>query len=527
MPLEQNVYEYAEANGLFSCTTLLVAVSGGADSMCLLDICYHLFHVGPRIADSGNGAAESSFPRVCVAHINHRIRHTDADKDEELVHRFCLEKNIPFFSKTVDVPELAARSGRGLEETGRDVRQTFFKEISEQLEEAGDGPVFTAIAHHREDAAETFLLNLFRGTGPDGLSGMSPKSGRIVRPLLFASKSEILNYLTQHNVRFAEDATNADNTYMRNYFRNEIFPRLETACKKDPVQPVLMAAEIIRRDKEYFDAVVEEIFKNSQVKREKAIGLPCGLLRKEPSSISSRLIRKLFILTFGEAKNLSEVHHAAVMRMVCSMSGGASISLPDRRIAYVVHDTLFFSTNSMSKQIPVFGGDLLAEDMRVLTCPSKEEVRISFDPDGYLVRTRIPNSSWYLETIVVENPAQVVYNNQAWYCAATDLEGAVIRTRRQGDRILRAGNSGSKLFRRYLTDRKIPLPVRDLVLLAARGSDVLWVPGLIHAVGFTDAISHERYVFSRRFEETALQSSSILIRVSLVQGHIEREDRSN
>jgi tRNA(Ile)-lysidine synthase len=470
--------------------------------------------------------ARRQFPRVCAVHINHKIRQTDADNDEQLVRRYCEQRGIPFFSKTVDVPGLAIKSGRGLEETGRDVRRAYFQEVSGQFVAAGDSPVFTAVAHHREDAAETFMMNLFRGTGPDGLSGMPPKSGNLVRPLLFASKSEIMHYLTQNKVPFAEDVTNSDNTYLRNYFRNEIFPRLGTACRKDPVQPILVAAEIFRRDKEYFDQVVGYFFDKYQVIRGSKIGLPCGVFRKEPLSISSRLIRYLFVQTFGDAKNLSEAHCTAILQLVSSMSGGGSISLPGNRNAFINDDTLFFSENLQPNLIPFFGRDLLSENMRLMDCPGDEEIRISFDPEGGLLRTVIPNSSLLLETIVVENPDQVVYNGQAWYCTAKELDGAVIRTRREGDRISPAGSSGSKLFRRYLTDRKVPLPVRDHILIAARESNVLWVPGLVHAVGFTDTVSHERYIFSRGHEDKDQQSPSVLVRVSLIQGRIEREERS-
>ena len=517
MSLKNEVSKYAKDNDLFSCKTLLVAVSGGADSMCLLDICNSLYQESARNQKTDGIADQDSFPLVCAVHINHMIREGEANQDEELVRSYCEEKKIRLFVRTIDVPLLAKKTKRGIEETGRDVRQSNFQDICEQLEASGEGPVYTAVAHHREDVAETFMMNVFRGTGPDGLSGMTAKSGRIIRPLLFASKKDIRLYLLENNIIANEDSTNADSSYKRNFFRNEIFPRIESAYQKDPVQPVLAVTELLRRDKLYFDTIIEKWFEMNQIKMQRAIGLPCDLLRKEPDAISYRLIRRLFTITFGESKNFSTAHHRAVMRMVHSPTGGSSVSLPDRRLAFVIDNVLFFSKNRRTPNHPLFGQDLLSDGMKTLTSPSEEEIRICFDKNGDVVRTLIPNSSYLLETIVVENPSHVVYNGQAWYCLATDLAGAVIRTRRQGDTISRAGGGGSKLLRRYLTDQKIPLPVRDLLLFVAKGKDVLWIPGIAHATGFTDEISQERYNLTREYEElNDLTEPSILVRVSLI-----------
>jgi len=492
MSLLLDCRKFCIQHALLSCQAVIVGVSGGADSMCLLDILYSLSSWAVS-DESGRQEDFQPFPRLAAAHINHGLRGEDADHDEDLVRKYCLERGIPFFSKNVDITSVAKERRISLEQAGRDERYAFFEETSRKFRE-GSGHVFTAVAHHREDQAETILMNLFRGTGPDGLCGMKPRNQNIIRPLLFASKDEILSYLKKKDILFAEDMTNFDNDYTRNCWRNQILPLIADVSRKDPVQPLLAFSELAGTDKEYFDDKVFRIFeKNAYRGGSGAYGIPCEVFRKEHRAISSRLVRFLYGMRFASVTDLTNAHVAAVLSLAAENSNGRSISLAHGKAAYLAEGMLFIDELSDIEH-PVAhiwnvknGRILLSED------ETTGEALLAFDDivPGRVVA--ISKTSFDVEIILVENQEQVVYNSRTWYCPSVVLRGAVIRTKKQGDWFSRAGSNCGKPLRRFLTDRKIPSFVRDRMILTASESQVLWIPGVSFSAGFVDEASERRF----------------------------------
>ena len=183
---------------------MLVAVSGGRDSVCLL----HYLAAMPR-----------DFT-VAAAHLDHGQRPT-AGRDVAFVEELCRSLDVPLTVERADVPALARERGVGLEEAGRMARYDFFRRTADRL-----GAQRIATAHHAADQAETVVLNLVRGTGMQGLAGIPPVRGRIVRPLLETSREDIETYLEVHRLSHVEDETNRDTALRRNLLRREVMPRL-------------------------------------------------------------------------------------------------------------------------------------------------------------------------------------------------------------------------------------------------------------------------------------------------------------
>jgi len=473
--------------GLLSCKAVIAGVSGGADSMCLLDI---LFSLSEKSKEED---PRRPFPELIAAHINHGLRGEAADHDEDLVRKYCQDRNIPFYVKRVDIASFAKDNRISIEQAGRSVRYAFFEETARKCF-PGTDDVFTAVAHHREDQAETILMNLFRGTGPDGLCGMKPRSSNIIRPILFASKEDILSYVESKKILFASDQTNFDNTYTRNRWRNQILPLIADVSHKDPILPLLAFSELAGADKEYFDEKVFEIYgKNAYRGGSGAFGIPCEVIRREHRAIASRLIRFLYAGRFSSGADLTAAHVSAILSLAAEGSGGHRISLAHHRIAYIAEGVLFFDEPS----------DLVREDAhswnmkagRILLCREELEGEPLLVFDDVVPNQVVSISKTYfdVEVILVENPEQVVYNSRTWYCPAKALGGAVLRTRRQGDWFSRADSTGGKPLRRFLTDRKIPGFVRDRMLLVAHESQVLWIPGIAYAEGFVDEASGRKY----------------------------------
>ncbi len=183
---------------------ILVAVSGGIDSMVMT----HLFLETPY--DIG------------IAHCNFSLRGRESDKDEEFVNSYATDHNIPFFSTRFDTKTYARNNGQSIQMAARELRYSWFEEIRKN-----NGFSCVAVAHNMNDNIETLIINLVRGTGLNGLTGMKPKNNNIIRPLLFATRNEIISYSKKHQIVYREDKSNADTKYTRNKIRHRIIPVLK------------------------------------------------------------------------------------------------------------------------------------------------------------------------------------------------------------------------------------------------------------------------------------------------------------
>ena len=278
---------------------LLCAVSGGRDSVCLL---HYLASI----------AAERGFT-VAAGHLNHRMR-PEAQRDEDFVRELCRTMNVPFYTEAAPVYETAARWGLGVEETGRKLRYDFLFRTAEQI-----GAARIATAHHAQDQAETVLLNLLRGTGPEGLGGIPPVRGRIVRPLLQTSRTEIEDYLEAHHLSHVEDSTNEDTHYARNRLRRELWPALET------INPALeraigRTAEILRRENGYLDTLAAEYLPPSGTAVETTV------LLAAPEPLRPRMARLLLERLPTGKKDVGAVHIDAMLALA---ERGGTLDLPD------------------------------------------------------------------------------------------------------------------------------------------------------------------------------------------------------
>ncbi len=200
--LLENFLKNIKDNDLFTAKDrLLLAVSGGVDSVVLCELCKHAGY------------------DFIIAHCNFQLRGADSDRDEQFVLNLAANYGVEFYSKTFDTKSIAAQQKRSIEETARDLRYEWFHEL---LAEHKLSCIVTA--HHADDNIETMAMKFFRGTGIKGLRGMLPKNGKIVRPLLFARKKQLEDHARANQMGFVTDSTNLEDTYTRNFFRNRLIP---------------------------------------------------------------------------------------------------------------------------------------------------------------------------------------------------------------------------------------------------------------------------------------------------------------
>lgn len=279
----------------------LVAVSGGRDSMALLH-----FLRGAGYAD------------LVVCHVNHQLR-VESDEDEEFVTSECGEN--PFVVRRVGVREFAKAEGLSIETAARELR---YRAFSEMAGETGCGRIF--LGHHADDQVETILINLFRGTGARGLAGMECESERdgltLLRPLLDIPREEIDRYVSENEIAFREDATNAEAFALRNRVRNQLIPTIKEVFERDVRDAVLRAAELARKDADWANVLLSEL-------PEKEGGLSVQALRDMHAAHRDRLL--LLWLRENGVPDCGAREVAATVGVLLSDDKPAKANLPDDR----------------------------------------------------------------------------------------------------------------------------------------------------------------------------------------------------
>lgn len=477
--LIRQVETYIEKHRLLPCARLVVGVSGGADSMALLSVLHTL---------SSEKHWSTDF---LVVHVHHGIRGLDADKDEELVRAFCLVNSIPLKVVRLDIPKLSEESGRSLETEGRIRRYEAFEAALAEMPGEDDGCI--AVAHHMEDHAESVAMHIFRGCGMEGLVGMRPKNGHIIRPFLDLHKADILKYCEEERIPYREDRTNADSAYTRNFWRNEVFPLIDRGVQISPVEALCGMSRRISEENEYLDQLAKE-----ELDAIRETATPGSISREgfvsAPAALRRRMLRILANETFGDVVDLTEAHWDALLTLFTKENGAGQIDLPGNRLGIRDKNTLRFGMKG-SAFAEENGGTVEGVGFVASESDKMTEIPLASLPLGEMVN--FSQSFVKMRLLSIEKEAEVVYNSSTWFLPESILSRGVIRTRREGDICCRAGTGVTKELRRFMNEVAIPPRFRDRVLLVMDGQKTLWMPGFLHGEGFTDPASREKYEAAR------------------------------
>ena len=281
---------------------VLVAVSGGMDSMCLLHF----------LAAQGVS--------VAAAHFNHQLRGVEADADERFVRDWCAQNGIAFYAGRANVALLAEENGWTVEEAGRRARYDFLKRTAEQY-----GFDRIATAHHAQDNAETLLFNLLRGAGPGGLGGIAPMRGKLIRPMLCVTRKEIEQYAKKHAVPYRTDSTNADLSYTRNYLRSEVLPLLQNV-NAAAAEHLSNTALLMRDEDAYLNALAREHLRKMQ-QADDAVSLPCASVQNAPPPLRARMMRLMLDALRVGKKDFTAAHIDDLVALSLG-TGSAQLDLP-------------------------------------------------------------------------------------------------------------------------------------------------------------------------------------------------------
>jgi tRNA(Ile)-lysidine synthase len=291
---------------------VLIAVSGGPDSVALLRVMVIL-------------SSEYEL-RLTTAHLNHGLRGAEAQREEGFVKELCAGLGIACLCKTVDIGMLQKGRGMSLEQIGREERYRF---LDEAAETCGAGKIATG--HHRDDQAETVLMNLLRGCGPEGLKGILPmREGRIIRPLLHVGRAEILVFLNREGLQYMTDSSNLNPLFLRNRIRHEFIPELAQKYNPGIVEALSHTAEIIRKEDDYLRVVVRQILSQwGVVPGAGEIRLPLPTLLNLHEALQVRVIKSLLEAAATPGYGIAYRHVEAVQAFARKpRSRRASLDLP-------------------------------------------------------------------------------------------------------------------------------------------------------------------------------------------------------
>jgi len=302
---------------------IVVAVSGGPDSMALLNSLYELKNL-------------IDFEMV-VCHVNHGLRE-NAKIDEEYVLDYCNKLNIKCFVLHADVRKEAEERKRGLEETGRIIRYEFFDKIQNQTNSNK-----IAIAHNSNDNVETIIMNVIRGSGLNGLKGIEAINGKYIRPLIETSRDEIEKYCKEKNLNPRHDESNDDNVYTRNKVRNIVIPYIKNELNPNIIQTITRLSQIAKDDLNYLEVqtqnayinmILEEKFSKENVynnEKEAKIILDLKKFNKEDTAIKKRVILHAIYLLFGTTKGIEKIHVEDIIKL-CNNNIGNKFLTPNKKI---------------------------------------------------------------------------------------------------------------------------------------------------------------------------------------------------
>ncbi len=421
-----------------------VAVSGGVDSMVLLDVLCNL-------------CTEMNII-VVAFHFEHGIRGEKSLEDMRFVIRECEKRGIKCVTGSEDVMKLSREKSISIETAAREARYAFLDSQEADV---------IATAHHAGDMAETVIMNLCRGSGLSGLCGIPEVRGRYIRPLLDITRGEVESHAAENGVSFVHDSTNDDTAYTRNYVRAEVLPRLKAVNEK-ALTHIAQSAKLLAEDEA---ALIEAARSAGGIEDTKnGIAVDIDTLFGQPPAIRKRMLRIAVHRRWG-LKDLTQGHVDDILTLAEKRLSGKRIELPQGLMAAVEYGKLSIGKNKGK---------------------TYNNILIDFCGEGRYTLGNV--------TLICERwRGAVSFKRGAEYFDGEPLSGSCFRIRRKGDYIYPLGLGGKKRLSDYLSDKKVPLAQRDHLVVMARGSEVFWVVGV--GVSETTKVRQNSQCFEIKYEE--------------------------
>ncbi len=441
--LREKVLAFIRRTGMLSgVKKVCIALSGGPDSTALLHLLYEL--------------KEELAISVCVCHVNHSLRGSESDNEENFCRRLAEKLSIPFYLTKVNVKKYRSVNGGSIQSAARELRYLVFNRLAKR--EVIDA---VAIAHTADDNAETLFMNFLRGAGPQGLAGISPirknfghKDARFVRPLIETVKEEILKYLNENGIDYVTDSSNTDHKYLRNRLRGVLLPIIKKDFNPSINDTLQKSAEIFGDIHDFMaqtaQGAIEEILVENVGE---GIAFGCAGFKKLPPALQREVIRLAAQSARKNLLGISFKNFESLRKLALSDTGG-NFSVRGLNAAcahgiFYLKNAPFKRTRDFEYPLPERGKVLIDEIGAAVSVDKAERPLPPFDPA--------------FETVYMDRKAMP--------------PNAVLRNRREGDVFHPVGAPGSRKLKEFFIDKKVPRWERSSVLVLAVNSEALWVAG--------------------------------------------------
>jgi tRNA(Ile)-lysidine synthase len=443
--VEEKVYRFIEEHNLFyPGEKVVVAVSGGADSVCLLHI---LNNLKSKLNIS-----------LHVAHLNHGLRNKESDNDARFVTRLTKKLGLPVTVRREAIAEYKKDKKYTLEEAAREKRYEFFADVVNK-----EDAECVAVAHTRDDNVETILMHILRGSGISGLRGLLPVSvlqfGKeklamnVVRPMLLLSRAEVEEYCDYLKIKPRVDSSNMSITFTRNRIRLELLPQLRTYNPRVD-EALLRLATIADEETRFLDEQAAQLWSEIVEEYGSAVSLDIKKIIHLPEIIQRQILRWAVKYLRGSTKDIESLHVEDMIKFI-SKPAGKTLCLPQGLRLHTEHNKLILSR----------------DDVEICPFPPMEQHVIQVPGE-----TEVPG--WVVTAKVLNNTDVSFEGN---FIATLDYEMAgkelLVRSRREGDAFQPLGMAHPKSLQRFMIDAKIPRNWRDHVPLVCNNEQVLWIVG--------------------------------------------------
>ncbi|OGW56101.1 MAG: tRNA lysidine(34) synthetase TilS, partial [Nitrospirae bacterium RBG_13_43_8] len=420
---------------------VLIALSGGPDSVCLLYILKNL-NEGIRLD-------------LHALYVNHGLRPEEAVREIEFCKNLCAMLNLPFLTKCIDVKFYAKEKKLNIQEAARELRYRVFEEAARELDAQK-----IALGHTADDQAETLLMRLLRGTGPAGLSGIPPVRGKFIRPLIEVQRKEIEQYLGEERVDFIVDSSNLKRDYLRNEIRLSLMPRIKE-INPNIIDTLSRNASIFREEERYFEILVAKaLMKLMSRKTNSRIELFLIPLAAMEKIILRRTLRRAIDETTG-LRGINFIHIEDIIELVRRGKAGDRLYLPHGIRAIKGYSTLILTSDPPVKL-----------DTYTMEVPGEVVLKEA----GSLIRATIQES---LE--LEEKDLTLTLESRLSTAAVFDADRLIfplaVRPRKEGDFFYPLGFGKKKKIQDFFVDEKVPRDERDAIPLIVSGENIIWVIG--------------------------------------------------
>ena len=518
---------------------IVVGLSGGADSVCLL---YVLAALRKKLG-----------LQLCAVHVHHGLRGVEADADEAYVRDICRAWDVPLKAMRIDAAALAKQWGIGCEEAGRRARYEIFEEC---LQEMGGCRGAIAVAHHRDDCAETLLFHMFRGTGLDGMAGIRPvrkteRESMIIRPLLEIGKTEIESFLQEKGISWRIDSTNTGEDYTRNRIRNRVLPYAEKEICSGAGAHLAKEAQLLAETADFVRSCTRQALERCRVEADDLKANACGieivehvgqregtaehkrydkqtiiklnieLLQQEDMFLQKQCVREC-LLEIGTGRDLTAAHIEAVRHLVgTDCQSGRKLRIPacqlevERQFGLLVFRRLERQQDASPEQqgvspeqqgvspeqqdasleqrfdrgrqvglqtpelpLPEHSSELRVPGMGVVSVRYLQRDELTAGEKNAAAgekNTAAGEESSAAAGAFLKNIPQKKYTK--WLDYDKIIQSVVFRTRRSGDYLTIDDNFSKKSLKKYMIEEKIPANERNSMLVLADGNHIIWVPG--------------------------------------------------